>query len=131
MYMTTIHYLPCLRHTCIMLKFANAIIDCEGGDEFVTASRSLHCGVRSVVHILHICIMGGLGESTNGSDPKYINKQIYEYTNMTIHIHDNLWGEMGESTNGSNPICTYCICNHNKQQVKYVQYLFIINKHTQ
>ena len=68
-----------------MLKFADAIIDCEGGDEFVTASRSLHCGVRSVVHnILHICIMGGLGESTNnGSDPK---SMIYMNTNITIRM---------------------------------------------
>jgi hypothetical protein len=31
-------------------QIANAIIDCEGGDEFVTASRSLHCIVRSIVH---------------------------------------------------------------------------------
>jgi hypothetical protein len=31
-------------------QIANAIIECEGGDEFATASRSLHCGVRSVVH---------------------------------------------------------------------------------
>ena len=31
-------------------QIANAIIDCEDGDEFVTASRSLHCGIRSVVH---------------------------------------------------------------------------------
>ena len=74
-----------------MLKFANAIIDCEGGDEFVTASRSLHCGVRSVVHnILHICIMGGLGESTNnGSDPKsmiYTSTNRSMNTNITIHM---------------------------------------------
>jgi len=32
------------------LSNGNAIIDCKGGDEFVTASQSLHCGVRSVVH---------------------------------------------------------------------------------
>ena len=31
-------------------QIANAIVECEGGDEFATASRSLHCGVRSVVH---------------------------------------------------------------------------------
>ena len=35
--------------------------------------------------------------------------------------------------NGSDPnrYYSYYICHHNKQQVQYVQYLFIINKHTQ
>ena len=30
-------------------QIVNAIIQCKGGDEFVTESKSLHCGVRSVM----------------------------------------------------------------------------------
>ena len=76
-----------------------------------------------------------VNQSTNGSDPIYdrmggSTKRTYEYNHNNTHDNLTYYGE--EWVNGTDPngYCTYLVLYLQSQQVQYVQYLCIINKHT-